>query len=350
MSNIQQLSVFPPDDPANYITMHNALCMGAWEITPTAHRVLMLVAEKYKELHEIQTGTETNPKLEYIDLKISEIVGYGANKRMYEHARNMLNELRASGVIMAHDLTPGELELESIAIFCGRMWYSEKKDRLRIALNKDLKDFFEELGANYTKLFITEMLSLPNTLYPKLAYQFFKSLEFKRQFEISTDALIKTFNCVDKYKNWHDFNKWVLAPSVAAINKYTSLHFKYEPQHGKFNKVNAVRVWYQSPEKLFPPKAAAQQLPKPEKQTQREEQQAQEFQYEFKARAGTIVYRVDDLSVKSNGFIEGCYEYVKEHGEWIGPRGDKVAHFKTKEAADAYMKLCEDCGIKVNWN
>lgn len=350
----QQMCLFSPDDEASFITMHNALCMGAWDITPMAHDVLMLVAKKYKELHEIQVGTESNPKLEYIDLKISEIVGYGANDRMYKHARNLLNELRSAGVTMAHNLTPGELELEGIAIFCGRMWYSEKKDRLRIALNKDLKDFFEELGANYTKLFITEMLSLPNTLYSKIAYQFFKSLEFKRQFEISIEALLRTFGCTEKYPKWNDFEKRVLKPSVDDINERTSLHFKYEPQHGQYNKVNAVRFWYQSPEKLFPPqqetKQVTEQKAKPEIKTQREEKQGQELKYQFKARPGTAVFKVDDLTVKSNGFIEGCYEYVKEHGEWIGEKGNKVARFPTKSAADEFMRVCEQCGLKANWN
>lgn len=349
----QQMSLFSPDDEASFITMHNALCLGAWEITPTAHNVLMLVAKKYKELHEIQHA-EDNPKLEYVDLKISEIVGYHANKRMYEHARDMLYELRAAGVVMAHNLTPGELELEGISIFCGRMWYSEKKDRLRIALNQGLKDFFEELGGNYTKLYITEILSLPNTLYSKIAYQFFKSLEFKRQFEISIEALTRCFNCHKKYNNWYDFNRWVLAPSVKDINERTSLHFKYEPQRGKYNKVTTVRFWYQSPEKLFPPqqetKQVTEQKAKPEIKTQREEKQEQDLKYQFKARPGTAVFKVDDLTVKSNGFIEGCYEYVKAHGEWIGEKGNKVARFPTKSAADEFMRVCEQCGLKANWN
>lgn len=104
-----------------------------------------------------------------------------------------------------------------------------------IVLSDSLRPYLLELEKNFTKYELINVLTLKSKHSIRL-YELFKSNLWLHKWMVSIAELKEILNIEDKYKEYKDFNKRVIAPSVREISKYTDIQVEYEPiRTGRYN-------------------------------------------------------------------------------------------------------------------
>jgi len=229
--------------PTEVVKQQTLACRGEWIISPMAHRLCLLMALQY----QAQNKEKPLEKFEYLKIRTKDIIGTSDGGNQYDSVRSMFDAISDARVIIHHD----NGDLEQFAVFKGRSYYSRKNDEISACFNEDMKDVYILLSKDnpYARLIITEMLSLPNTKFARLVYQYFKSFQYLGQAERPIDE-VKSACGGKHYVKWKDFDRWVLAPSHKTINENTTLKFDYVPVRAERGKVTALRFWFPKQKQL----------------------------------------------------------------------------------------------------
>lgn len=115
--------------------------------------------------------------------------------------------------------------------------YIEKKGKVRLLLDDDIKKYLIALQETFTQYELYNILALKSKYSIRL-YELFKSYAFQKEKTLNIDEL-KTMLLASHYTNFKDFRNRVLDKAIAEINYYTDLNVSYETIK-KGRKVEAV--------------------------------------------------------------------------------------------------------------
>lgn len=115
-------------------------------------------------------------------------------------------------------------------------WFSEfeyikGKGKIRLQLNSNLKQYLIGLSERYTRYELYNILAIKGK-YSIRIYELLKSFynrKFQKHLEEEIEIeKIKKLLLAENYKDYRDFKKRVLEPSVKEINQYTDINMMYE--------------------------------------------------------------------------------------------------------------------------
>lgn len=110
-----------------------------------------------------------------------------------------------------------------------------KDGYIDIVLSDSLKPYLLELEKNFTKYELINVLTLKSKHSIRL-YELFKSNLWLHKWKVSIADIKEILNIQDKYREYKDLNKRVIAPAVKEISKYTDIKVEYEPiRTGRYN-------------------------------------------------------------------------------------------------------------------
>lgn len=98
---------------------------------------------------------------------------------------------------------------------------------IKLELNKHLEPYLLELKENFTKYELINVLSL-RSKYSIRLYELLKSYLWRGNWDIHVDELRALLETECKYKEFKDFKKRVLTPSIKEINDFTDLTVQME--------------------------------------------------------------------------------------------------------------------------
>lgn len=125
------------------------------------------------------------------------------------------------------------------ASFITSALYKKGTDIIEIGLSTEVRPFYVDLNARYTKVQLEAAISL-NSAYAKRMYELlcmFKNMKDKT-FRRNLIELKTMLNIIDQktgkdsYPNWTIFKQKILDISAKEINGHTDLTFTYEPIYG----------------------------------------------------------------------------------------------------------------------
>lgn len=138
-----------------------------------------------------------------------------------------------------------ELVKESIQDLRNRSWWIKdgKKDVLfswidtaeieensgdiEIVLSESLRPYLLDIRGNFTKYQLVNVLVL-RSKYSIRLYEIFKSYLWLHRWEIQLDDFRELVGINDKYKDFTEFKRNVITPSIKEINKYTDLQIEFK--------------------------------------------------------------------------------------------------------------------------
>lgn len=104
---------------------------------------------------------------------------------------------------------------------------------INIKLSSSLKPFLLELTKNFTQYELINILALRGK-YTIRMYEILKSYMFHGIWRVRIDELREIIEC-NKYKQFKEFNRNILKPSIKEINEYTDIEVSYKMiKEGKF--------------------------------------------------------------------------------------------------------------------
>lgn len=110
--------------------------------------------------------------------------------------------------------------------------YQKGKGQIKVTLSKRLREYLIGLTKEFTQYELYNIMALKSKYAIRL-FELFKSYAYQRQRDFDIEEL-KEILYATNYKNFADFKKRVLEPSVKEINEYTELKVEYLPiQKGK---------------------------------------------------------------------------------------------------------------------
>ncbi len=95
-----------------------------------------------------------------------------------------------------------------------------------IVLSESLKPFLLDIRGNFTKYELINILVL-HSKYSVRLYEIFKSYLWLHHWEVSIDDFRERIAVGDKYKDFTEFKRNVIVPSIKEINKYTDLQIEF---------------------------------------------------------------------------------------------------------------------------
>lgn len=98
---------------------------------------------------------------------------------------------------------------------------------LRVSIDPKLKPYLLELGKNYTRYQLKNVMRMKST-YSLRLYELLKQHEFKGQRKFSLDELKEYLGVESDYERFYDLEKRVLKPSADEINQLTDIVISYK--------------------------------------------------------------------------------------------------------------------------
>lgn len=96
-----------------------------------------------------------------------------------------------------------------------------------IVLSESLRPFLLDIRGNFTKYELINVLVL-HSKYSIRLYEIFKSYLWLHKWEVSLDEFRERIAVGDKYKDFTEFKRNVILPSIKEINKFTDLQIEFE--------------------------------------------------------------------------------------------------------------------------
>lgn len=226
--------------PEEKLWEFNTIARAEWHVSsPFTEQIVVRL------IHELQ---ETG-KLEDKELTVRDIVGYHATKREYEAARDLSKTIRGDYVHIPYE----NGDFADYNIFRGRIYYSAKKQTLKISLNPDIIGFYKVLAnsSHFTVIGWTEFLELKDSHYTQRLYHNLMSWQPHTKkdtayWEVEVDELRRLLGATAKvYQNLTMF-KQLLGRSLEKINTKTSLDVSWEIGKKEGRRVKTIRFLYHS--------------------------------------------------------------------------------------------------------
>lgn len=106
--------------------------------------------------------------------------------------------------------------------------YNEKSGYIKLVLDPDMKEYLIGLQNNFTEYELFNILAL-NTKYSITVYELLKSYQYKGFAVIDIEKLKEHLGTTTStYKNYKDFRRKVLEPTLDDINENTDLDISYK--------------------------------------------------------------------------------------------------------------------------
>lgn len=119
-------------------------------------------------------------------------------------------------------------DTESAVSWFSTVRTNKKTGKVTIKFHEDMMPYLLEVTADgkfYTSYYLRFVLPM-NCQYAPRLYELLKSYQKNnRKWFFQIDELKQKLSC-QHYKDFYDFNRYVLAPSVEEINKYTDINVK----------------------------------------------------------------------------------------------------------------------------
>ena len=97
-----------------------------------------------------------------------------------------------------------------------------------IKISDDVMPYLYNLQEKFTSYELYQILALKGS-HSIALYELFKSYLFRKSVKFSIDDIKKYLSLEDKYKEYKEFRRRVIEPSVKEINEYTDLQVEWEP-------------------------------------------------------------------------------------------------------------------------
>ncbi len=110
---------------------------------------------------------------------------------------------------------------------------------INISLSESLMPYLIELKGNFTRYELINVLTL-HSKYSIRLYEIFKSFLWLGNWEVSISEFRDLIDIQDKYKDYRDLRRYVIAPSIKEISKYTDLVVKFSTTK-KGNAIDLLR-------------------------------------------------------------------------------------------------------------
>lgn len=146
----------------------------------------------------------------------------------YDSGKNYFNVKAALQKLSDNSFWIREGDDEVLLRWIESVRITKKSGKVTIRFSDEIAPYLFDMQEKFTQYELYQTLALKGT-YSIALYELLKSHSFKGNITIPmTD--IRTYLCIaDKYKDYRDFKKRVIEPSVSEINKYTDLNVKWEP-------------------------------------------------------------------------------------------------------------------------
>lgn len=143
------------------------------------------------------------------------------NNREYAYIKKSIQDLRNKS---------WWFDFDDKSVLFSWIDYSEidkNTGEVEIVLSESLKPFLLDIKGNFTRYELINILVLKSKYSIRL-YELFKSYLWLNKWEVDIELFRDLINIGDKYKDWTEFKRNVITPSIKEISKYTDLDISME--------------------------------------------------------------------------------------------------------------------------
>jgi plasmid replication initiation protein len=212
----------------NSVTKSNVLIEASYKLTVTEQKIILyLVSQINKD--------DDDFKMYSLPIQhFYELLGYRGSPKyseMREITKNLMRKIL--------EIKEGN-KLKQMS-WISYVEYDEHSGRVSLSFDPRLKPYLLQLKKEFTTYRLKNVMELKSS-YSIRIYEILKRWQFMNDVEIPLDELRKMVGATDKYLEYHNFKKRVLAPAQKEIAKKTDLSFEYkEVKSGR--KVVAIRFF-----------------------------------------------------------------------------------------------------------
>jgi plasmid replication initiation protein len=212
----------------NSVTKSNVLIEANYKLTVTEQKVILyLVSQINKD--------DDDFKMYSLPIQhFYELLGYRGSPKyseMREITKNLMRKIL--------EIKEGK-KLKQMS-WISYVEYDEHSGCVSLSFDPRLKPYLLQLKKEFTTYRLKNVMELKSS-YSIRIYEILKRWQFMNEIEIPLDELRKMVGATDKYLEYHNFKKRVLAPAEKEIAEKTDLSFKYkEVKRGR--KVVAIRFF-----------------------------------------------------------------------------------------------------------
>ena len=154
------------------------------------------------------------------------------NGKNYKNIKDTIKTLADKSIWLA--LENGS---ESLIRWINKAWIHKKSGIIKIRLDDDMKPYLLQLQERFTQYELFYTLSM-RSQYSIRLYELLKSYENLHTKIFDTDDLKKLLMC-ENYRNFTDFQRFVLDISMREINNFSDLtiHYKTIKENKRFAKI-----------------------------------------------------------------------------------------------------------------
>jgi len=122
-------------------------------------------------------------------------------------------------------------ETEAVVSLIEKPSIKKRNGVVTVRLDKHLQPFLLNLKTQYTSYSLQDVWHMKSSYAIRL-YEILKSFDYKRGEMLTHHFTIPQFrewlDCVDIYKDWRNFKKWVIDTAVSEINAVSNYYVEYE--------------------------------------------------------------------------------------------------------------------------
>jgi plasmid replication initiation protein len=198
------------------VSKHNQLIEARYKLNLNEQKIILYAVSKLDSIHQ--------KEFNIIEISIDEFTELiGTTQERYTEIKNIVKNLMKKQVEI--DIKEGNL----IANWVSSIEYKKNTGKVELEFSVKLKPYLLQLKECYKSYKLKNVINFKNK-YAIRIYELLKQYENMKSKErtIKLDELKKMLGCEDKYKEFSNFNKFVLQPSKSEILKYSDLCFEYE--------------------------------------------------------------------------------------------------------------------------
>jgi plasmid replication initiation protein len=206
------------------VRQHNHMTEARYELSETAINILLMVISKVRQ--------DDEPDKEYV-INIADLTSrMGVSKIIHARFEDACEQLMKS-IITVKNIDKSDTNSFLKVAFASSIFYA--KGVVKIEISNKIRPYYGYLKERFTEFELNIALKL-NGKYAKRIYQLVsehKNLA-PQSFEKSVDELKIMLGILneqtgkDLYKNYADFERYVLKPAEKEINDKANLRFKYK--------------------------------------------------------------------------------------------------------------------------
>lgn len=185
-------------------------------------RYSLTATEQKLIIYTISRILAEDKDLKKIRFRISDyinLVGITSNGKEYQRIKTTIRNLRNK----SWWIKDGNKEILFAWIDTAKV--NEDTREIEITLSESLKPYLIDLKQNFTKYELINVLCL-RSKYSIRLYEIFKSYLWLGKWEVYLDDFRELIDVRDKYKDFTEFKRNVINPSIKEINKYTDLNIE----------------------------------------------------------------------------------------------------------------------------